>query len=133
VYDESVFEKMGIAARKYNGVNTIASSETSNASELRPKRRTHIPEREDMPSTVDKAEKKFGEFSSEKEDNTEQIIASLGEFEKEIFSEIPIDRAISMDALCALGYTIGDVMSALTLLEVKGLVMPLPGSLYIRK
>ena len=50
-----------------------------------------------------------------------------------VFSEIPLDRAISMDALCSLGYTVGDVMSALTLLEVKGLVMSLPGSLYVRK
>ena len=133
VYDESVFDKMGIAARRYNGVNTIVSGEATNASELRPKRRTQISEREDMPSTFDKSEKRFGEFSAEKKDSTEQVISSLGEFEKEIFSEIPIDRAISMDALCALGYTIGDVMSALTLLEVKGLVMPLPGSLYIRK
>ena len=132
-YDESVLAKMGIAARVYKGINASAPQNNPGASELRPKRRSHIPEREDMPSTTEKKTKKFGEFTTEKKDNTEEIISSLGDFEKEIFSEIPIDRAISMDALCALGYTIGDVMSALTLLEVKGLVMPLPGSLYIRK
>lgn len=132
-YDERMLDKMGIAARKYNGVNVAPPQSDKGASELRPKRRSFLPEKEDMPSTSEKKKKKFGEFSAEKRDNTEEIIASLGEFEKEIFSEIPLDRAISMDALCALGYTVGDVMSALTLLEVKGLVMPLPGSLYIRK
>ena len=132
-YDERVFAKMGIAARMYNGINVAAPKNESDASQLRPKRRSAFPEREDMPSTSNDKKKKFGEFVTEKRDNTEEIISALGEFEKEIFLEIPIDRAISMDALCALGYTVGDVMSALTLLEVKGLIMPLPGGLYIRK
>ena len=132
-YDESVFERMGIAARAYNGINAAATKQDPGASQLRPKRRSFISQHEDTPSTSDEKKKKYGEFSAEKRDNTEEIISSLGEFEKEIFSEIPIDRAISMDSLCALGYTVGDVMSALTLLEVKGLIMPLPGSLYIRK
>ena len=131
-YDERVFGKMGIAARIYNGINAAAPKD-GGASELRPKRRTAVSPSEKTPSTVENKKKKFGEFSAEKRDNTEEIISKLGDVEKEIFSEIPIDRAISMDALCALGYTVGDVMSALTLLEVKGLVMPLPGSLYIRK
>lgn len=134
VYDESAFAKMGISARKYNGINAAEKTRDPGASEMRPARRVSLPEKEDMPSTEEKSKKKkHSAFDIGRKDNTEEIIASLGEFEKEIFSEIPIDRAISMDALCSLGYTIGEVMSALTLLEVKGLVMPLPGGIYIRK
>jgi hypothetical protein len=124
---------MGIAARSYKGINAAAKKEL-NASELKPARRVKLNEDKDRPTTETedrKANKK--DFRVEKKDNTEEIIALLGDAEKEILSEIPLDRAISMDALCSLGYTVGDVMSALTLLEVHGLVTSLPGSLYIRK
>ena len=135
IYDESVLEKMGVAARQHNGIYATVPKSEPSASELRPARRVAISEKEDQPSTKDKKEKKKkeNEFDVAKKDTAEDVIAKLGEFEKEILSEIPLDRAISMDALCSLGYTVGEIMSALTLLEVKGLVMSLPGSLYIRK
>ena len=39
---------------------------------------------------------------------------------------------MTVDALTRLGFGMGEVMAALTVLEIKGLVQSLPGSLYAR-
>ncbi len=66
-------------------------------------------------------------------DNSSEIFASLSEKQKKIFEEIPIDRAVTVDSLTKLGFTMGEVMASLTVLEIKGLISSLPGALYIRK
>lgn len=66
-------------------------------------------------------------------DNSEELLASLSETQRRLFSEIPDDRAITTDALTKLGYSIGEVMSAMTLMEIKGLVSSLPGGLYLKR
>lgn len=66
-------------------------------------------------------------------DNSGAIFESLGETEKKIFSEMPLDNAVSADYFTKTGYKFGDIMSALTRLEIKGLVASLPGGLYTRK
>ena len=66
-------------------------------------------------------------------DNSSEIFDSLSEKQKKIFEEIPIDRAVTVDSLTKLGFTMGEVMASLTVLEIKGLISSLPGALYIRK
>ena len=66
-------------------------------------------------------------------DNSEAILASLDPKQKEMFEHLPFDRAMNTDELSKLGYTVGEVMAAMTMLEIKGLVSSLPGGLYIRK
>ena len=66
-------------------------------------------------------------------DRSEEILASLSDRERRIFTEMPLDRAISIDRLSALGFSIGDIMTAMTILEIRGLVTSLPGGLYLRK
>ena len=66
-------------------------------------------------------------------DNSESALASLSEKERLVFSEMPLDRAVSIDRLSALGLPIGDLITALTLLELHGLISALPGGLYIKK
>ena len=46
---------------------------------------------------------------------------------------MPIDSAVSPDALVEDGFGASDVITALTMLELCGLVTSLPGGLYIRK
>ena len=46
---------------------------------------------------------------------------------------MPLDRAVTIDYLTRTGFGLGEVISALTILEVRGLVASLPGALYIRK
>lgn len=49
-----------------------------------------------------------------------------------VYRKIPIDRAISVDELCADGMDAGSVMAALTILEVHRCVMMIAGGRYVR-
>ncbi len=66
-------------------------------------------------------------------DNSQKIIESLSQRQRDIFDEMPMDKPVTVDYFTKSGYTMGEVMSALTILEIKGLVSSLPGALYIRK
>ncbi|MBQ5833472.1 MAG: DNA-processing protein DprA [Clostridia bacterium] len=49
-----------------------------------------------------------------------------------VLSAIPGDSAIAMDALTGLGYPSGELIAALTMLEIMGLLQKLPGGMYIK-
>lgn len=66
-------------------------------------------------------------------DGSCEILASLDEVSRQVFEAIPTDRAISLDKLMALGYKVNELIAATTVLEIKGLINSLPGSLYVRK
>lgn len=66
-------------------------------------------------------------------DKSREIIDSLTEKQRAVFDEIPLDKPITVDGLVKLGFTMGEIMSSLTILEIKGLVSSLPGALYVRK
>ena len=57
----------------------------------------------------------------------------LSPLEQSVLSRMPMDRPIAPDALCADGCGIGEILTALTMLELYGLVSSLPGGLYTRK
>ena len=61
------------------------------------------------------------------------MLAGLDENSKRVFSQMPLDSAICPDFLVEEGYSASDVVTALTMLELCGLVTSLPGGLYIRK
>ena len=66
-------------------------------------------------------------------DASQKIIDSLNDKQRAVFDEIPLDKPITVDGLMKLGFTMGEIMSSLTILEIKGLISSLPGALYIRK
>ena len=66
-------------------------------------------------------------------DNSATVLASLSEKERRIFEEMPLDQAISIDRLGALGLPVGEIITSLTLLELHGLIAALPGGLYLKK
>ena len=66
-------------------------------------------------------------------DDSAKILEKLSEKQRKIFDEMPLDRAVTVDYLTRTGFALGEVISALTVLEIKGLVASLPGALYIRK
>ena len=66
-------------------------------------------------------------------DNSAELLAKLNEKQRRVFEEMPLDRAVTVDYLSKTGIPFGEVISALTVLEIKGLVSSLPGALYIRK
>jgi len=66
-------------------------------------------------------------------DDSLEALKSLSEKQRKVFEEMPLDLPVTVDYLTKTGLRLGDVISALTVLEVKGLVSSLPGALYIRK
>ena len=66
-------------------------------------------------------------------DKSLDIINSLTQNQRAVFNEIPLDKPITVDGLVKLGFSMGEIMSSLTILEIKGLISSLPGALYIRK
>ena len=66
-------------------------------------------------------------------DNSLAALEKLNEKQRRVFDEMPLDRAVTVDYLAKTGIPFGEVISALTVLEIKGLVTSLPGALYIRK
>ena len=70
---------------------------------------------------------------AKKGDNSRSVLEKLSEKQRRVFDEMPLDRAVTVDYLAKAGIPFGEVISALTVLEIKGLVSSLPGALYIRK
>ena len=68
-----------------------------------------------------------------KGDDSEKILLTLTEKQRNIFAALPLDRAVPVDHITREGFALSDVIAAMTILEIKGLVVSLPGGLYSRK
>ena len=66
-------------------------------------------------------------------DLSREALESLSEKQRRVFDEMPLDLPVTVDYLTKTGMKLGEVISALTVLEVKGLVVSLPGAIYLRK
>ncbi|MBQ4112663.1 MAG: DNA-processing protein DprA [Clostridia bacterium] len=68
-----------------------------------------------------------------KGDLSEQILKQLTDTQRRIFELLPLDHAVTVDYLTREGFTVGEIMATMTILEIKGLTITLPGGLYSRK
>lgn len=68
-----------------------------------------------------------------REESVSSVVEELDGVTRRIYDSIPIDKAISADSVLCGGLTTADVITALTMLEIYGLVSSLPGGMYIRK
>ena len=144
-FSESILAEMGISARYSRGSVAPRSNQpsapredfmpSSRGGRKAPRSKTYhaddnaptvVPERTPGKTAAMPSVKAIGDHSAE-------LLASLDEKHRALFAEIPDDRAITADALAKLGYSIGEIMSAMTVLEIKGLVSSLPGGLYIKR
>jgi DNA processing protein len=66
-------------------------------------------------------------------DASERALKSLTDTQRRIFEILPLDHAVTIDYLTREGFTVGEIMAAMTVLEIKGLTVTLPGGLYSRK
>ncbi|MBQ7346515.1 MAG: DNA-processing protein DprA [Clostridia bacterium] len=66
------------------------------------------------------------------EQTPDEILRSLSPIQLAILQAIPDDRAVTADALSGMGYPYGDLIAALTMLEILGLIQKLPGALYTK-
>lgn len=88
--------------------------------------RRRVEAEESRDAGIVKEEKKTG-------DNSLAVLEKLSEKQRKVFEEMPLDRAVTVDYLAKTGIPFGEVISTLTVLEIKGLVSSLPGALYMRK
>ncbi len=130
---------MEVSVRYYSG-NQDNSSLESEISEMGQRRKSFRKEQKSKTESVAKAsiaeDKKQPAKAKEEphiSDMSQKIIDGLTETQKAVFSEIPLDKPITVDVLMKLGLSMGEIMSSLTILEIKGLISSLPGALYIRK
>ncbi len=66
-------------------------------------------------------------------DASDRALKSLTDTQRRIFEILPLDHAVPIDYLTREGFSIGEIMAAMTVLEIKGLTVTLPGGLYSRK
>ena len=155
--DEGLLLRLGVTSRlserdasngaeyDFSGVTAVKERKRTPADFLAERPKQTAPEEEKKeekapekpkktkPPKKAEPETKAPETKAPKGDDSETVLASLSERERALFSEMPLDTAIPIDRLGALGYGIGEIMAGLTILEIKGLVTSLPGGLYIRK
>ena len=68
-----------------------------------------------------------------REDDSAAVLAQFSQRQRDMFAQIPLDKAVSADWLVRCGFATHEVMTALTMFEIKGLISALPGGLYTRK
>lgn len=60
------------------------------------------------------------------------ILNTLSPVQLAVMQAIPDDRPVTADALCGLDFPQGEIIGALTMLEIYGVVRKLPGALYTK-
>ena len=80
-----------------------------------------------------KTETETPRTQSEAEPSNAALIASLDTNTRRILESLPLDKAISIDKIVLDGIGVTELITALTMLEIEGLVASLPGGLFIRK
>ena len=141
--DIDFVSRMGVAMKTAPG--GLKKNVTDSASdEKKPAVRPKAIKKEDAPKTTQKVTENQPSVTCESNtnpstapakrgDDSAAALAKLSEKQRKIFDEMPLDRAVTVDYLTKTGFALGEVISALTVLEIKGLVSSLPGALYIRK
>ncbi len=67
-----------------------------------------------------------------KNDGSSEAYNSLEPGLRAVYDRMPSEGAVSVDRLAVEGLGIGEIIAALTMLELRGLVQSLPGGLYAR-
>lgn len=110
---------------------SVGVTETKFEADTKIKSKIKLETKSEIKSETKSESKASGQARAD--DRSRAQLESLSERQRAIFDEIPLDRPVLAETLTRSGYSMGEVMSALTILEIKGLVASLPGAQYIRK
>ena len=104
-----------------------------------PRPRPDTPQRETAPAPKNSAgrlksesPRKTGAPSKDPSPTPDAVLSSLTPIQLAVLQAIPDDRAITADVLQSLEFPWGEVIAALTMLEILGLIQKLPGALYTK-
>ena len=73
------------------------------------------------------------ERKAPRSDRSAELLSALDDVSRKVFDGLPMDKAVTPDGIQIEGIGIGEIITALTMLEISGLVESLPGGMYIRK
>ena len=114
---EKALEKYGLLEKPHK-ISRIRAEKTA----------TEIPAEKQEKQVEKRAEPTLPET-----DNSEKALEGLDMSCRRVFSAMPMDKAVTPDGFEVEGISIADIITALTMLEISGLVQSLPGGMYIRK
>ena len=127
-------------ARKSRKENTKSSPKKSSRPSLFRSRRTAEPMDEPPVSQTKQPSGKNSPTKTQRPttsspvgDTSRRALESLTPTQRGVFDAIPLDHAVPIDYLTREGFSMSDIMASMTILEIKGLVVTLPGGLYSRK
>lgn len=83
-----------------------------------------------IPETRERAEKKQSEVKAEK---APEPAIELDGKTRSVFEAMPLDRPVRPEAIKINGMGVAEVITAITMLEIYGLIESLPGGVYIKK
>ena len=128
--DESVIDELGVCAKSYKVSPVNEAAHVEYGEKEKGNTTSHTADSE---STEKARQTATEEIKSEAAPRDDSALDGLDAGVRKIFEEMPIDTAVSPDMLVGEGADVSDVITALTFLELCGLVSSLPGGLYIRK
>jgi len=122
---------MGVIGERFksSGENRRQSPDDSEKKSSRSANRTRRDQgMKQMNEAVDSSETDSSPLV--KKERPTGVSQSLTPLQEEVLRALPDDRAITSDALMNLGHPNGEILTALTMLEIMGLVEKLPGAAY---
>ena len=108
----------------------LPKEEPKKAEKAEKKKRARVTARQRKETVAEGTETEAPKSAGTK--NPDEILASLTETQKAVLLAMPDDHAVTADALSTIGYHYGEIIAALTMLEILGLVQKLPGALYTK-
>ena len=124
-YSPKYVERYGVSSELYYGAGNISNDVDKNVSSTKkmPEKAENVKEKASVEAEVKR----------DTPDNSASILSTLDPMSVRVFELMPIDRAISLDEFTSAGMNTSEVITALTMLEINGLVSSLPGGNYVRK
>ena len=132
----------GLRTSKSGGVDVDRALARYKIGDLYSRKNSYRPERTD--ETAHTAEKSISESApvskpletaekNERPSISAELLSGLDDVSRRVYECLPVGKAVSPDAVVIDGVGIGDVITALTMLEISGLAESRPGGLYVRK
>ncbi len=121
-----ILKKYGVYIEPYECHVTPSESESSAEKNIGTPRTAE-------PQSLEKPNEKEELPAKTSSDSSDMALESLDPLTKRVFLLMPLDRAASPDEFITDGVGIAEAITALTMLEINGLVSSLPGGKYIRK
>ena len=128
-YSDKLLKKYGIGAAYFKNKELMSAASTADAPEVLFVNNDGFEGNE----KDTKKENKLAGEQTERKDDSVSLLEGLDDVSRRVFDLMPIDKAVSPDAFAVEGMNIGEVITALTMLEISGLISALPGGLYVRK